>query len=66
MPTKIDLEVQSVTIQSGEDQQGEYQSVTTVLIYRGATNLTGQIEQGEELTIEIPSHAPPPAPKKGK
>lgn len=62
----IETKIVSVTLSGGEDSEGEYQLITMETKYYGATNLSGKFTNGHLLDIEIPSHAPPPAPKKGK
>lgn len=62
MATKIDLDIESVSVET--NPANDVQTVTLVMTYSGSENLESQIVQGEQLTIEIPSHAPPPEPKK--
>jgi hypothetical protein len=56
----IDTIVQSVSV---DVRQNGDQIVNLELRYTGTEDLDGAIVQDEELSIEIPSHAPPPAPK---
>jgi len=58
MPKRIDLVVKDVSIVTlpGTDVQ----EVNLRLQYSGEETLEGEIVQDEELSIEIPSHAPPP------
>lgn len=62
MPQEIELEITSVDIKVDEETQDDVQVVTLELRYNGSVDLSGQIVQGELLSIEIPSHAPPPQP----
>lgn len=64
MGQTINPVIQSVDIQPGENL-GE-QIITLVLRHTGSEDLSGLIIQGEELSIELPSHAPPPEKKSGK
>lgn len=57
MSTTINPLIKSVSIESPETG---VQEVTVILRYTGQIDLQGQINQDEELSIEIPSHAPPP------
>lgn len=63
---QIETKIVSVSLSNGEDSTGEYQLITMETKYYGGTNLTGKFDVDELLDIEIPSHAPPPAPKQGK
>lgn len=63
--TKIDTLVQDVSIY--EDNAGPVPPpgqtayiINLTLRYVGTVDPTGQIVEDEELSIEIPSHAPPP------
>lgn len=56
MAKKIDIDIISVT-------PGSHGTYTVVFSYTGDPGDIDQIGEGERLTIEIPSHAPPPAPK---
>lgn len=58
---KIDLEISSVDVVT--NPQNDVQTVTLVMTYSGQANLEEEILQGELLTVEIPSHAPPPQDK---
>jgi len=59
---KATLNIDSVNVETNPTT--DVQTVTLVMTYSGAENLEEQIIQGEQLTIEIPSHAPPPEGKK--
>lgn len=59
----IELLVDSVSVVQPEEN---LQIVTLTLSYRGQVDLQNQIVEDEELSIEIPSHAPPPQEKSGK
>lgn len=63
MPTEINPLIKSVSIEKPETG---VQEVTLVLRYTGQIELEGQIVENEELSIELPSHAPPPEQKSGK
>lgn len=60
MGNKITALVESVSVTSPGPA---VQVVTLQLRYEGEENLSEQIIQNEELTIEIPSKAPPPEGK---
>lgn len=62
MATKITLDIDSVSVDT--NPANDVQTVTLVMTYRGNEDLEEQIIQGEQLDIEIPSHAPPPEGKK--
>lgn len=57
MPQTIEVEVNSIEIDPTALGPGVYILKVT---YSGEENLTEEIIQGELLSIEIPSHAPPP------
>jgi len=59
---KITLDISSVSVEI--DPTNDVQTVTLVMTYSGEESLEEQIIQGEQLVIEIPSHAPPPQDKK--
>lgn len=60
---KITVDLDSVSVSS---PGGVEQVLTITARYTGEENLSQVIQEGEQLVIEIPSHAPPPEPKKGK
>lgn len=62
MGQRIDLNIESVDVVT--NPANDVQTITLVMTYNGAENLEEEILQGELLTIEIPSHAPPPEAKK--
>lgn len=55
---KATLDITSVDVDT--NPANDMQTVTLVMTYNGAVNMSEQIIQGEQLTIEIPSSAPPP------
>jgi hypothetical protein len=55
---KATLDIRSVDVDV--NPTNDVQTVTLVLTYSGQANMAEQIIQGEQLVIEIPSHAPPP------
>lgn len=55
MGKKIDIDILSIT---------ESHGVFTVQFTYSGDPGDVDIEDGERLSIEVPSHAPPPAPKK--
>lgn len=60
MANKITLDIDSVDV---TNPGGVEQTVTLVMRYSGEENLAEEIIEGEQLAIEIPSHAPPPQQK---
>lgn len=59
MGNKITTLVEGVSV----DSPGSAQVITLQLRYEGEENISEQIIENEELTIEIPSKAPPPEGK---
>ena len=60
--SKATLNIDSVSVET--NPANDVQTVTLVMTYTGTENLEEQIIQGEQLTIELPSHAPPPQDNK--
>lgn len=58
MPQDLEFTVDEVT--KHDNTPLGVQTYTLIVSYRGEVDLTDQIVQGENLSIEIPSHAPPP------
>lgn len=56
MPTNVEVDVQSVS--STSLPHGKVQ-VTLVIVCNAADNIPAQIEEGDKLNIEVPSHHPP-------
>lgn len=52
---KISPTVENVTV----DQEGHDQVITIVLRYTGEENIIAEIQEGEELTLELPSKPQP-------
>jgi hypothetical protein len=59
---KVELHVDNV--QADQESATGVQTLQLTLRYEGDANLQDMIRQGEMLSIEIPSHAPPPESQK--
>lgn len=54
--SKSEMTVDSVNV---DKQEGGDQVLTLVLRYSGTLDLSQKIIQGQTLSVELPSHAPP-------
>lgn len=58
MPQVLEFEVLEVSLDDTSSFGNQIYNIQVA--YRGNVDLSGQILQGDNLSIEIPSHAPPP------